>query len=66
VSSHDVTVAVYGVFALAGLGLQARSASPRSRIPSFGAVCSRVMRTRSGRVGVIAGWAWLGLHFFAR
>jgi hypothetical protein len=29
-------------------------------------VFSRVMRTRSGRVGVMAGWVWLGLHFFAR
>jgi hypothetical protein len=65
-SSHDLTVVVYVAFAVAGLGLQARSSSVRSRIPSFGAMCSRVMRTRSGRVGVIAGWAWLGLHFFAR
>jgi len=65
-SSHGLTVVGYVAFALAGLGLQARSASPRSRIPSFGAICSHVMRTRSGRVGVIAGWAWLGLHFFAR
>ncbi len=65
-SSHGVTVAVYAAFALSGLGLQARSACPRSRIPSFRVLCSRVMRTRSGRVGLMAGWAWLGLHFFAR
>jgi hypothetical protein len=26
----------------------------------------RVMRTRSGRVGVLVGWAWLGVHFLAR
>jgi hypothetical protein len=37
-----------------------------SRIPSLGVVFSRVMRTRSGRVGMMAGWAWVGLHFFAR
>jgi hypothetical protein len=29
-------------------------------------VLRRAMRTRSGRVGVIAGWAWIGIHFFAR
>ena len=38
----------------------------RSKIPPLPDVFSRVMRTRSGRVGVMAGWAWLGLHFFAR
>ncbi len=65
-SSHGITIAVYLSFLLAAFGLQVRSAQPGSRIPSFGAVCSRVMRTRSGRVGLIAGWAWLGLHFFAR
>jgi len=32
----------------------------------LGTVLGRVMRTRSGRVGVIAGWVWLGLHFLAR
>ena len=65
-TSHDLTVAVYLLIVLAGVGLEVRSYSPRSRIPSIGTVFTRVMRTRSGRVGVIAGWAWLGLHFFAR
>jgi hypothetical protein len=65
VSSHDVTLAVYLTIVLGGGLLQALSQS-RARIPSFGTVVRRVMRTRSGRVGVLAGWAWLGLHFFAR
>ena len=26
----------------------------------------RIMRTRTGRVGMLAAWAWLGLHFFAK
>ena len=65
-NSHDLTVAVYAFFGLAALVLQVRSASPSSRIPSLGTVFRRAMRTRSGRVGVIAGWAWVGLHFFAR
>jgi len=65
-SSHDLTVAVYALIGLAALALQVRSASPASRIPSLGTVFRRVMRTRSGRVGVVAGWAWVGLHFFAR
>ena len=65
-NSHDVTLAIYAFFALAGLGVELRSRSPGSRIPSLATAFSRVMRTRSGRVGVVAGWVWLGLHFFAR
>jgi hypothetical protein len=65
-SSHDVAVAVYLLFAMAALVLQALSLRHDSKIPSLGAVFSRVMRTRSGRVGMMAGWVWLGLHFFAR
>jgi len=24
------------------------------------------MRSRTGRVGVLVAWAWIGLHFFAK
>lgn len=65
-SSHDLTVAVYVAIALVGVGFQLASVRSASRIPSLGVVFSRAMRTRSGRVGIMAGWAWLGLHFFAR
>jgi uncharacterized protein DUF6186 len=65
-SSRDITVVGYAACVAFGAALQLRSRNPNSRIPSLGAVLSRVMRTRSGRVGVVAGWAWLGLHFFAR
>ena len=65
-SSHAATVSVYLSIALVGVGLQVASTRPGSRIPSLGAVFSRVMRTRSGRIGIMAGWAWLGLHFFVR
>ena len=65
-SSHDVTIALYGLFALTGVGLELHSRSPHSVIPSLSDVFSRVMSSRSGRVGILAGWVWLGLHFFAR
>ena len=64
-TSHDFTIAVYLLIASVGVGLQIRSYSERSRIPSLAAVFSRVMRTRARRVGVMAGWLWLVLHFFA-
>lgn len=65
-SSHAVTVAGYLAIALAGLSLEWLARRGSGRIPRFSTVVSRATRTRAGRVGVIAGWAWLGLHFFAR
>ncbi len=65
-TSRDVTVAGYLLIVSAGVGLRLLSSRKGSRIPTLGAVLRRVMRSRSGRVGVVAGWAWLGLHFFAR
>ncbi len=65
-NGHDFTVAVYVVIALVGVGLQLRSHKEGSRIPPLSQVFGQVMRTRSGRVGVVVGWAWLGLHFYAR
>lgn len=65
-SGRDLTIAGYLLLVAAAVGLQLLSARDGSRIPSVGAVLGRVMRSRSGRVGVVAGWAWLGIHFFAR
>ncbi|HEV8649619.1 MAG TPA: DUF6186 family protein [Actinomycetes bacterium] len=65
-SSRDLTVAGYLLIVSAGVGLQLLSSREGSRIPPLRAVLNRVMRTRSGRVGIMAGWAWLGIHFFAR
>jgi hypothetical protein len=66
VSSHELTVAGYLLIAAAGVGLQLLSRRQGSRIPPLGAVVRWATRTRSGRIGVMAGWAWLGIHFFAR
>ncbi len=65
-TSHDLTIGGYLLGVALLVLLEFLSSRPGSRIPSLGAVLRRIMRTRSGRVGVIAGWAWLGLHFFAR
>ncbi len=65
-SSHDLTVLGYVLLLLAGVVLQVLATRNPARIPSLGDVLSRVMRTRTGRVGVLVAWAWLGLHFFAR
>jgi Family of unknown function (DUF6186) len=65
-SSHDLTVAGYVLIVLAGGCLQLLGTREGAPIPPLGDVLGWVMRTRSGRVGVIAGWAWIGIHFFAR
>lgn len=65
-SSHDVTIAGYLAVLAAVVLLQVLALRSPSRVPPLGEVLSRVMRTRTGRVGVLVAWAWLGLHFFAR
>jgi hypothetical protein len=65
-NSHDVTLLGYAAIAISGAILQVRSLRAGSRMPSLGRLLGWVMRTRSGRVGVITGWVWVGLHYFAR
>ena len=64
-NSHDLTVFGYLLFLLAGVVLELLARRTQLRIPSLEAVLARAMRTRTGRVGVLVAWAWLGLHFFA-
>ena len=65
-SSHDLTITGYVVILLAAAGLQLAATRTRAPVPPLGAVLSRIMRTRTGRVGMLVAWAWLGLHFFAK
>ena len=65
-SSHEITIVGY----LAMLGgivlLQVLATRTRVPVPALGDLLTRAMRTRTGRVGVLVAWAWIGLHFFAR
>jgi hypothetical protein len=65
-TSRDFTMLVYAAIVAVAFVLELLSRRKRSRIPSLSRVFRTVMRTRPGRVGLVAGWAWLGLHFFAR
>ena len=64
-SSHEITIVGY----LAMLGgivlLQVLATRTRVPVPALGYLLTRAMRTRTGRVGVLVAWAWIGLHFFA-
>ncbi len=65
-NSHNVTIAGYVAIVAAGVVLQVLATRSRARVPRLGDVLSRAMRSRTGRVGMLVAWAWLGLHFFAR
>ncbi len=65
-SSHAITVAGYLALAMAGIGLNALAHRHGSRIPTMGAVFTRIMHSRTGRIAVVAWWAWLGLHLFSK
>jgi hypothetical protein len=65
-SSRDVTIIGYLTVLAAGITLQAVAVQRPDRLSSLGRVLSHVMRSRTGRVGVVVAWAWVGLHFFAR
>ena len=64
-SSHAITLWGYLLLVLAGVGVELAARRPGSRVPGLGVVLGRVMSSRTGRLAVMAGWAWLGLHFFA-
>ena len=65
-SSHDVTILGYLLVLAAGITLQVAALLRPAKFPSLGRTFTHVMGSRTGRVGVIVAWAWIGLHFFAK
>jgi hypothetical protein len=65
-NSRELTIAGYLTVLGACIVLQVAAVRKPERLPSLGRVFTHVMRTRTGRVGVLVAWAWLGLHFFAK
>jgi hypothetical protein len=65
-NSHDVTVLGFLVLLGGLIGTEIVARRTDSKMPTFDQVLTRVMRTRTGRVGMLVAWAWLGLHFFAK
>ena len=64
-TAHNVTIAGYLAVLGAIVLLQVLATRTRVPVPSLGELLTRAMRTRTGRVGVLVAWAWIGLHFFA-
>jgi hypothetical protein len=65
-SSRDLTIMGYVAVLVAAVALQVAALRMPERLPSLGRVLTHVMGTKTGRVGILVAWAWLGLHFFAR
>jgi hypothetical protein len=63
---REVTIAGYLLVVAGIVVLQLLATRTRVPVPSFGELFTRAMRSRTGRVGVLVAWAWIGLHFFAR
>ncbi len=65
-NSHDLTIAGYLLVVVGIVTLQVLAARTRAPVPSLGELLTRAMRSRTGRVGSLVAWAWIGLHFFAK
>ena len=65
-TSHEVTIAGYLVVVAGLVVLQVLATRTHVPVPALGDLLTRAMRSRTGRVGVLVAWAWIGLHFFAR
>jgi Family of unknown function (DUF6186) len=65
-SSRDLTLGGYLLFLVLGIVLTVLAHRRGSSIPTMAAMFTRIMHSRTGRIAVIAWWAWLGMHLFSK
>ncbi len=65
-TSHYATILGYSLATAAGIALGIRAHRPGSRIPTIGQLLARIMHDRTGRIAIIAWWAFIGLHLFSK
>ena len=65
-STRVLTIAGFVVLIAAFCVLEFLARRPGSRIPTLGQWLGYLMRPKIGRALVLAGWWWLGWHYFAR
>jgi hypothetical protein len=61
-----MTVAGFAIVIAALVTLELLARRKESRIPTLGQWLGFLMRPRAGRALILAGWLWLGWHYFAR
>ncbi len=62
-TSRTLTLAAYGLVAVAAVILDLVARSGRVKLPTFGACVSVGLARRSTQLGLLAAWWWLGWHF---
>ena len=64
----DRTITVIGFVAIIAVlaALEFLARRKIGRIPTLGEWLGFVMRRPAGRAVILAGWLWLGWHYFAR
>jgi len=65
-SSRYITIGGYLVFLGIAIAMSLLARRPGSRLPTIGQVLARIMHSRTGRIAVVAWWAFLGLHLFSK
>jgi hypothetical protein len=66
VSSHAVGITGYSVLLALLIGLALAARRPGVPIASGSRLIASVRRTRTGRILLVLGWAWVGWHLFVR
>ena len=65
-SDRAITVIGFVVIIAALVVLEFLARRKIARIPTLGEWLGFVMRRPAGRALILAGWLWLGWHYFAR
>jgi hypothetical protein len=62
-TTHTVTLLGYGAIVLGGAAVEMAARRREGVGFTFDQILTWALHTRSGRLGIFAAWAWLGLHF---
>jgi uncharacterized protein DUF6186 len=65
-TSRDITLGGYLLFLALGILLAVLAHRRGPVIPTMATMFTRLMHSRTGRIAVIAWWAWLGMHLFSK
>jgi hypothetical protein len=65
VTGGGISAVGFVVLLVAAVALEV-AAHRRGDVPTAGEALAAAMRTTGGRVAVLSGWLWVGVHFLAR
>jgi hypothetical protein len=65
-TTRVITIIGFSVVIAALVVLEIAARRPGSRVPRLGEWLGYLMRPKTGRFLLLAGWLWLGWHYFSR